>query len=290
MFKKKEVEKIKALFKLLDEPNEMVYEGICESIVFYGVEIIPLLRDSFDNTFNPVVLDRIKSLIRRIHLDSLYSELNNWVTLDSKNIFKGYIILTKFIYPSLDLDKIIDDLKRLEKEIWLELNSNLTALEEVKVINKILYESHAFSPLSIYPSHPEGFALNNLLELQKGNPIALSVFYAGIAQRLELPIYVAKLYDVIVLAYVDNADEKKLLKDRPVLFYINPTSKGFIFTSREVKLFVKESHIKYKDIKYRACDNIYLLRSLGEEIAVSYERMKDYKKETELRSLLKLLY
>ena len=163
MFKKKEVEKIKALFMLLDEPNEMIYEGICESIVFYGIEVNPLLHDFLDNTFDPLVQSRIKILIRRIHLDSLYAELNNWVTLDSKNIFSGYIILTKFIYPDLNVDKILEDLSRLEKEIWLELNSNLTSLEEIKVINKILFETYNFTPATISKVQPDEIALNKLL-------------------------------------------------------------------------------------------------------------------------------
>lgn len=290
MFKKKEVEKIKALFMLLDEPNEMVYEGICESIAFYGIEVNPLLHDFLDNTFDPRVQNRIRILMHRIHLDSLYSELNNWITLDSKNIFKGYIILTKFIYPDLDGDKILDVLRRLEKEIWLELNSNLTALEEIKVINKILFETYDFTPVTINPIHPDQIALNKLLDLQKGSPKALSAFYAGMAQRLGLPLYMANLPDMMVLAYVDNADEKKLLKERPVLFYVNPVTKGSIFTRRDVKYYFKESHIEDEAENYQSCDNIYLLQSIGEEIAFSYNQIKDYKKEAEFRSLLKLLY
>jgi hypothetical protein len=290
MFKKKEAEKIKALFMLLDEPNEMVYEGICESIASYGIEVNSLLYDFLDNTFDPVVQDRIRILIHRIHLESLYSELNNWVALDSKNIFNGYIILTKFIYPNLDPDKILDGVRRLEKEIWLELNSNLTVLEEIKVINEILFESHNFTPASIFPLHPEKFALNNLLDLRKGSPIALSVFYAGMAQRLGLPLYMANLPDLMVLAYVDNSNEKKLLKDRPVLFYVNPATEGAVFTRREVKYFFKENSIADEAENYQSCDNICLLQSIGEAIAASYDFIKDYKKEAEFRSLLKLLY
>lgn len=290
MFKKKEVEKIKALFMLLDEPNEMVYEGICESISFYGTEVNPLLQDFLDNTFDPMVQDRIKILIHRIHLDSLYSELNNWVTLDAKNIFNGYIILTKFIYPDLDADKIFSDLRRIEKEIWLELNSNLTALEEIKVINKILFETYNFSSTTVSHVHPDKIALNNLLELRKGSQKAISVFYAGITQRLGLPLYMANLPNVMVLAYVDTVDEKKILKDSPVLFYINPATKGSVFTHRDIKYYFKGNNIEDKVENYQPCDNIYLLQSIGEEIASSYNYIKDYKKEAEFRSLLKLLY
>jgi regulator of sirC expression with transglutaminase-like and TPR domain len=290
MFKKKEVEKIKALFMLLDEPNEMIYEGICESIVFYGIEVNPLLHDFLDNTFDPLVQSRIKILIRRIHLDSLYAELNNWVTLDSKNIFSGYIILTKFIFPDLNVDKILEDLSRLEKEIWLELNSNLTSLEEIKVINKILFETYNFTPATISKVQPDEIALNKLLDSQSGSQKALSVFYAGIAQRLGLPLYMANLPGLMALAYVDNADEKKLLQDRPVLFYVNPITGGAVFTHRDLRYYFKENHMEDKAENYQPCDNIYLLQSIGEEIALSYNLNRDYKKEAEFRSLLKLLY
>lgn len=290
MFKKKEVEKLKALFMLLDEPNEKVYEGICESIAFYGVEVNPLLHDFLDNTFDPLVQDRVRVLIHRIHLDSLYSELNNWITLDSKNILKGYIILTKFICPDLDEDKILKDLLRLEKEIWLELNSNLTGPEEIKVINKILFETYDFTPTVINQIQPDEIALNKLLDSHSGSQKALSVFYAGMSQRLGLPLYMANLHGVMALAYVDNADEKKLLKDRPVLFYVNPVAKGSIFTRKDVKYYFKENHMDDRAENYQPCDNIYLLQSIGEEIALSYNLNMDYKKEAEFRSLLKLLY
>jgi hypothetical protein len=290
MFKKKETEKIKALFMLLDEPNEMVYEGICESIVSFGIEVNPLLHDLLDNTFDPMIQNRIKILIHRIHLDSLYSELNNWATLDSENIFNGYIILTKFIYPDLDVDKILNELKRIEKEIWLELNSNLTAFEEIKVVNKILFETYNFTPTAVNQVDPDKTALNNLLELHKGSEKAVSAFYAGISQRLGFPLYMANLPDLTVLAYVDKSNEKRLLKDRPVLFYVNPVTKGSIFIRRDVEYYFKENHIDDKAEHYQPCENVYLLQSLGEEIATSFNFVKDYKKEAEFRSLLKLLY
>ncbi len=289
MFKKKEAEKLKALFQLIDEPDGGTYESICQSIASYGIEVNPLLQNLLENTFDPEIRERIARLIHRIHMDSLYSDLYHWTTLESKNFLKGYLLLTKYIYPDLDVEKILNQLDGLERDIWLELNANLTALEEIKVINKILFEAHDFTPTTRIPPFPEKLALNNLLDSQKGHPTALSAFYAGLAQRLGLPLYMANIPDILVLAYVENSDEKKLIKDRPVLFYINPASRGSIFTRNEVGYYLRENCIEDKAEYYQPCDNIDLLKWVGQEIVESYDGVTDVGKGEELLKLLNVL-
>ena len=40
--------------------------------------------------------------------------------------------------------KLTNHIKQIVQDVWLELNDNLTALEKVKVLNRIIFDVHGF--------------------------------------------------------------------------------------------------------------------------------------------------
>ena len=43
-------------------------------------------------------------------------------------------LINKFQYPDIKEDEVIEKIDQIKKDIWLEINENLTALEKVKII------------------------------------------------------------------------------------------------------------------------------------------------------------
>ena len=51
----------------------------------------------------------------------------------------------RYQYPELQEEMIQRQLDKMRKDAWLEMNDDLTAMEQVKVLNKIFFDIHGFS-------------------------------------------------------------------------------------------------------------------------------------------------
>jgi len=69
---------LKALFTLIDDPDEEVYTTVSEKIVGFGKAIIPNLENLWENTINESVQNRIEQLIHRLHFADLRTDFCDW--------------------------------------------------------------------------------------------------------------------------------------------------------------------------------------------------------------------
>ena len=281
---------LSALISLLDDPNEMVYGQIRERLVFYGPEAIPLLESAWDNSFDNMLQVRIENVIHSIQFNHLIDELNEWKNNNQYDLISGFFLISKYQYPDLQEKKIRDELELIKRDIWLELNSSLTALEKVKVINHIIFEIHGFSGNKTNIDSPPNFFLNTLLESKKGNHLSLGILYVIIAQKLGIPIFGVDLPQHFVLSYVDEIHEEKyaIADENEVLFYINPFNKGAVFTKKEIDVFVKHMKIKSQRSFYKPCSNRQILIRLIEGLKLSFANLGHSEKVEELTTLINI--
>ena len=61
-------EEIKALFTLIDDPDEEVFNTISNRLLDYGTPIIPDLENLWENTLEETTLERIEKMIYRLRL------------------------------------------------------------------------------------------------------------------------------------------------------------------------------------------------------------------------------
>jgi len=287
----KEINKeLDALISLLDEPNESIYRTIREKIFSYGSAAIAPLESAWENSFNPDLQHRIEEIIQHIQRVELKNDLIRWSQEQSHDLLYGYMLVTRFQYPDMPLDNITKKVGQISQDVWLELNSNLTGLEKVKVINHILFDIHKFSGSVSNMASPENYYINNLLDNKKGSPLALGLLYIIIAQSLKIRIRGVDLPRHFVLAYLDDqsgAAENEAGSE--VLFYINPFNKGAVFTKNEISLFVKQLKLEPKPEYYRPCDNPTILRRLMNELIFIYEQSENIQKAEDLKELRDLV-
>ncbi len=278
---------LSALISLLDEPSNPVFDKIKEKILYYGIDAIPLLEDAWDNSFDNNIQSRIEEIIHSIQLSNLKDALVNWKKNNRLDLLEGFFLVSKYQYPDLNFDNLKEQVERIEKDIWLELNSNLTALEKIKVINHILFDINRFTGNKTNIDAPQNLFLNNLLETRKGNHLSLGILYIILAQKLGIPIFGVNLPQHFILAYMDEVqDEKIAMEDEnEVLFYINPFNKGAVFTQREIELFIKHLKLKPNSTFYKPCDNVAIIRRLLENIIENYNKLGYLDKVDELKEL-----
>lgn len=279
---------LSALITLLDEPDEKVFGQVREKIYSFGPEAIPVLESAWQNSFEGIVQERIEEIIKKIQQDSLHFEFSDWLKLGSTDLLKGFILVTRTQYPDLNEDNILSRIEQMKMDAWLELNDNLTALENIKVLNHIIFDLHAFDGNRINIHAVQNSYINTLLETRRGSPLTLGMLYLIIAQKLNIPVYGVNLPQHFILAYTTEM-VKPLPEEGDVLFYINPFNKGAIFTRREIELFIRQLKIKPEESFFAPCTNVDMIRRLINNLKFSYERAGQEDKIDDLEALLNLM-
>jgi regulator of sirC expression with transglutaminase-like and TPR domain len=257
----------------------------------FGEEIIPELEIAWENSFDSIIQGRIEQIIHTIQFDVIKKMLQDWAAPGNQDLLEGALIMARYQYPDLDEEKIRKLFDQIRQDVWLELNNNLTALEKVRVLNHILFEVHGFSGNTTNYHAPQNSYLNNVLESRKGNPLSLSIVYLIVARDLGIPIHGVNLPEHFVLAYLDNHENYPVERENidTVLFYINPFSKGTVFSKKEIDAFLRQLKLDPEERFYMPCSNLDIIRRLLNNLIQSYEKLGYPSKTGELKELLKSL-
>ena len=167
---------IQALIRLVDDPDDHIYEHVREELIRCGTSALPFLENTWENDlFGNNHHNRIDDIIRDIQFEEVQKELNNWLNSSDKDLLKGACIIAKYEFPDLDETEIIDLIQNIRRDIWLELNDNQTAFEKVKIFNKIFFAHHQFEGDADDFLSPPNSYINQVLATRKGNPLSLSL-------------------------------------------------------------------------------------------------------------------
>lgn len=274
---------LEALISLLEDPDTEVYDNVSNRLIEMGEEVVRPLEIRWELTLKPDLQTRIENVIRKIQFNSLKSGMKNWRTGGGEDLLYGAYLVARFQYPELQYEPLNDKLEKIKKDIWLELNNDLTALEKVKVMNYFLYDIHRFDK-SIKKAHtPQLYLANHVLDTFKGSPVMLGLIYAELARRLNLPIFGVNLPRNFVLCYYDP----DYMEDpNNILFYINPFDKGSVLGLKELKHFLRHLRIEEKEFYFRPCSSMDVIERLIINLQYAYERSGQPDKAQTLRTLL----
>ncbi len=283
---------VQALISLLDDSDTGIITQVEQRILTLGRDVIPTLEDAWSTAFDPIKQQRIENLIHKINFDNLIFELRNWKKNNSNDIIAGAILIARYQYADLDETRIYDQLNQLKRSIWLEINYNLTALEKVNVMNRVLFDTYLFKGNTANFHSPANSHINIVLETKKANPLLLSILYMHLAQQLDMPVVGINLPEHFVLAYLDDQDilsEAFEDAENQILFYINPFSRGTVFHRNEIDSFLKKLELQPDEIYYQPCSNVDILKRMLRNLIFAHQKLGDIEKVEELEILLKVL-
>src|SRR5262245_22955435 len=155
-----ETKEIKALFHLIDDPDQDVFDSVSTRIVSYGRGIIPNLENLWENTISGEVQERIELLIHKLHYHDLTEDFIHWKNSTYQDLLTAALLVSKFQYPDLVTTPVLQEVEKLRRNIWLELNSYLTPLEQVHVLTSILYNYYGLKGTEVAYQQPEEFLIN----------------------------------------------------------------------------------------------------------------------------------
>ncbi len=281
---------IKALLHLIDDPDEEVFNVISGKIMGYGTGIIPNLENLWENTTQEDTQDRIEMLIHRLHFQDLQEEFTNWKRSPYQDLLSASILVSRFQYPDLVSTSIMQEMEKLRRNIWLELNSYLTPLEQVNVISSILYNYYGLKGMEVGYQHPEEFLVNKVLECKRGNTISNGILYLVLSQLLDIPVKAINIPKQFVLAYFKSeySLDPKQTPQEQIEFYIDPLS-GQVFTHKDVENYFKRISVPPVASYFKAVDHKRIIQTLLEEFSKCFDTPKDEYKQRELLMLAELI-
>lgn len=282
---------IQALINLLDDPDSAVFEAIRQKLKQLGTEIIPQLEEAWETSLDELFQTRIENIIQEIHHSDIKKKLTDWANSEEHDLLEGAIIVSQFQYPDLNPEDVNEQIESLKKDIWLEINDNLTALEKIKIVNHIFFDVHKFARSKSFYNSVQSFFISHVLNTKKGSPIALALIYASICQQLDIPVYGVALPKNFILCYQDQQNDA-FSEEFPenVLFYINPFNRGVVFGKNEIELFIKQQKLENKQAYFQSCSNKDTIIQLIKELVNYFKINGDKTKADNYSSLLKILY
>ncbi len=268
---------IKALISLLDDEDKQVAAHVEEKIRSMGKEAIPFLEKEWESSFNLSLQARIEEIIHDLQYDLLKERLIDWYHGEQRDLLEGMWIVATIQYPDLDQEKLKQELEQIYYETWLEFRADLHPMDQIKVVNSVLFNKLKFGANTKNFHSPGNSMINIVLETRKGNPITLCVIYMLVAQKLKLPVFGVNLPNLFILTYKDSQNTP---------FYINAFNRGLIFTRQDIENYINELHLVPQNSFFEPCDNVEIVRRALRNLIMSFEKMGEHAKAEEVKLLL----
>lgn len=280
---------IRSLIRLLDDPDSEVFESVSSSLQDKGIDIVPELEKAWESALNNTVQSRLENIIQRIQTGYVRERIKEWSYHEKPDLLEGAYYIAKSKYPELEFKEIEETIELIKKDVWLEINDNLTALEKVKIFNQIIFKTYKFKINRSNLNDPQNNFINIVLQTKKGNPEILGILYSVIGQKLGIPVYGVNLPRNFILAYIDEYRQPETFDretEHHILFYVNPFNRGAVLGRREIDFFLKKQQMEPRKNFYIPCTNIEIIQRLILNLVFAYEQSGNKAKADRYRDLL----
>ena len=284
-----ETREIAALFHLIDDPDKEVFTTVSERIVSFGRPIIPNLEHLWEITPDLKVQERIELLIHNLHFKDLKTEIAEWGDQPEHDLLTGSLLVSKYLYPDLALTTVLQEIEKMRRNVWLELNSYLTPLERMKVVSTILHTYFYLKGTDIDYSQPAAFLVDKAVETKKGNSIANGILYSCLCSMLDIPLKVVSVPNQFVLAYFDEEiEEAKGNLIHAIQLYLDPMT-GHVFTRADMERYFRRLNVAADASYFIPMTNKRIVKHQLQEMAKCFDDETNKYKQDELAQLAALL-
>ena len=289
---------VNALIRLVEDPDPIVYDHVKDRLIQMGQTIVPKLENTVEVRKQQLAFEdgghgvRLQEIIKEIQFNEVKKDLLAWRGSNTRDLFKGSMIISRFQFPEMQIEEVENELDRIKQKVWLEINEENTAFEIVKIFNHVIFDQCGFQSSKNNFYSEENSYINTVLDSKKGNPLSLSILYSVIAQKLEIPIYGVNLPNHFVLGFVDEFQTLKMLgvnDDRNILFYINPFSKGRIFDHNEIENYLRSLNLPLQKNYFEPCSNTEILKRMLTNLIVAYSKKGEQNKVEGIKELQGIL-
>ena len=286
-----------ALLNLIDDPDEEIFDTVKNRIVSLGTDMIPVLEDKWEKETSEDTQERIEIILHDLYFSITQEKFKVWKQQESPSLLEGALLVECMENPKLDSKKLIGQIEKIRRNIWLELNPYLTPIEQINVMNSIYFNYYKHVGLELSYDDPEIFLLNYLLETQTGNYINNAILYLILCEMLDIPVTLVKITNMGILSYSyflaytypDAINNKEGADPDQIKFFIDPMT-GKLCSQKEIKKIFRETDTPDGKNRIDFLSNIDIIRLLLMEISSCYNKASNTKKCDEISALTIILY
>jgi regulator of sirC expression with transglutaminase-like and TPR domain len=282
---------INALFNLIDDPDEEVYSTVSEKIIEFGKGIIPNLENLWENTLHEGIQERIELLIHRLHFTDLKNDITEWRDSAYHDLLFGALLVSKFQYPDLHSTPVLQDIEKIRRNVWLELNSYLTPLEQANVLSSIIYNYYHLKGVEVNYKNADEFFLHKVLETKKGNAISNGIIYQVMCELLDINAKIINIPKQMVIAFYHSDYDPATHIGHPqekIHFYVDGIN-GQAYSHQDIENYFKRISVPSVPSYYKPLSHKRIIQTLIEEVAKCFDLPSNEYKQKELMQLAEIL-
>lgn len=273
------VGQMRALVRLLEDDDELVFEEVRKRIVELGGLAVPYLEEASTSGERLIreraadILDGKGRLLAHDQFLLLCQRQGEDLDLEAA---AWALALTR--YPKANVEAyraLLDSYARDLAELMPAPRDSAQAV--LAGFNKLLFEQLDFSGNEKNYYDPDNSYLNRVLDRKTGNPISLCQVYLFLARRLGLPLvgigmpghFLCRYQTPTEEYYVDPFNQGRLLTKADCVKYLNGTASGyhesFLAPSSPRRMLARvcanlhQSYMEAEDIEAAARVQLYLM-------------------------------
>jgi len=279
---------INALLNLIEDPDDEVYQTITKRFIGFGQDVIPVLNEFQEMTDDPLQVAKINSIISQIAISCLENAITEWLKSEDQSVLEASLFISAYLNPEYDRDRLFFEVEKIRKTIWLELNDYLTPLEEINILNKIIFGHYNFKGMELDHGSISHFDPFFLLTNKVSNTFPLASLYLVVAEMLGLTISSADIPKQNLLCYVEEGSSIISVEGSDILFYIDPLN-GQVYTHLDVQNYVKKMNLAHPPVTYTPSNAKNFIQRWLREIAKAEQSKGEVERQKALLLLISSL-
>ncbi len=247
-------DEVRALVRLLDDPNATVQASVRERLDELGPEAVPHLlaaRDEADEALRPL----IDEAIHDVHFDRVRRAWSLVMGAPEVDLERGAFLIAFYRFPDLDIPAY-----RAKLDAWAEQArpsvTQAKGVERAFALAAFMCDTLGFSGNDEHYYDPNNSYLNRVIDTRLGIPISLSVVYLLLGRRLGLPVYGVNMPAHFLVKHVDGRGEA----------YLDLFDGGNYVSKEACVRFLLKAGIKPRPVYFEAAEPRDILLRMADDL------------------------
>jgi hypothetical protein len=247
-----------SLLRLLEDPDKSVYEIVRGKILENGEFFRIYLENYHSFSSNNLGIERSENILDEIFWLKFEKKLKDYAANPEPQLAEGVFLIETYFNRDVDINQIEAYFDSILREVWIELNNQLTGIEKVKVISKILFTENKFKKYPAGEFNPDYLSITNCLSYKKYVAPTISLLFSMIAQQTDIAVYPLDIPGIFLLGYVDEELAEAVFAENQngIVFYFHPYDEGILVNQQIVEKYIKDNKVdisinKIKVLSYK---------------------------------------